>query len=64
MARKLLERNGLTGIYRNTARNSEILFGRAEVGLGGYGDVSGDSHGSAFERHQGFALLVVCAKGG
>jgi hypothetical protein len=64
LSRKSLERNGLTGIYRNTARDSEILCGTAELGFGGYGDVSGDSHGPAFERHQGFALLVVCAKRG
>jgi len=64
LSRKLLDRKGLTGIYRNTARNFAFLPGAVVIGLDGYGDVSEGSHGSALQRPREFNLLVVCAKGG
>jgi hypothetical protein len=61
----LLKEMGLSGITGVQGEFSSVFLpGAAELGLKDYGDVSDDSHGPAFERHQGFALLVVCAKGG
>ena len=46
------------------AYRADFLPGAAEFGRDGCSDVSDGTLGPAFERHLGFALLVVCAKGG
>jgi hypothetical protein len=63
LSRELLKAIGLSGIAGVQGGISLFLPSAAEFEFDGCGDVSDGSHGPAFERHRGFALLAVCAKG-